>query len=301
MSQVPTAARSRPSRAALVASAPARPSARSAHRRARQLRAAAERCARRLYDRYGARAVYLFGSLAGSGPLHDRSDIDLGVVGLAAQRHLAALADLWDLLPLGATLDLVPLELASPQLVRRVRAEGELLLGTGQHGEQTTMANDSGRQWRALQADVDRELQDLGQLVAEMQALLGQIGARAGSPASTELRAAAAIVHDFYTGIERMLQRIAVAVDGGLPSGPDWHVQLLRRMAADLTGIRPAVLDEGLASTLAEYLGFRHIVRNLYGFRLDWVRVRPLAEGLTILLAKLESRLQTFWPHLNSA
>ena len=33
--------------------------------------------------------------------------------------------------------------------------------------------------------------------------------------------------------------------------------------------IRPAVLSKGLAAELDEYLSFRHLFRNIYGFELE--------------------------------
>jgi len=93
-------------------------------------RQASEACARLLAERYGARRVYLFGSLVGSRSIHDRSDIDLAVEGLGPGRaYWRALAQLWASLPPGIELDLVPLEDADPELVERILTEGELLYG----------------------------------------------------------------------------------------------------------------------------------------------------------------------------
>jgi predicted nucleotidyltransferase len=91
-------------------------------------RQASETCARLLVERYGARRVYLFGSLVGSRTIHDRSDIDLAVEGLGLGRaYWRALAELWASLPPGIELDLVPLEDADPGLVEHILTEGKLL------------------------------------------------------------------------------------------------------------------------------------------------------------------------------
>ncbi len=91
-------------------------------------RHASETCARLLVERYGARRVYLFGSLVGSRTIHDRSDIDLAVEGLGPGRaYWRALAELWASLPPGIELDLVPLEDADPGLVEHIFTEGKLL------------------------------------------------------------------------------------------------------------------------------------------------------------------------------
>jgi len=94
----------------------------------RQMREVAHKCARLLVEQYGARRVYLFGSLVSSRQLHERSDIDLAVEGLGPGRvYWRALSQLWRLLPPGVELDLVPLEDAYPELAEYIRQEGELI------------------------------------------------------------------------------------------------------------------------------------------------------------------------------
>lgn len=95
--------------------------------RAQQLRQIARSCARRLVREFGAKRVYLFGSLLDEELVHDRSDIDLAVEGLAGKVYFKALAGVWELLPAGVDLDLVLLERAWPGLARRVESEGVLL------------------------------------------------------------------------------------------------------------------------------------------------------------------------------
>jgi predicted nucleotidyltransferase len=95
--------------------------------RAKQLRELAQACARRLVQDFGARKVYLFGSLLREDVVHARSDIDLAVEGLEGTRYFEALSAVWKHLPAGIELDLVLLEEAWPGLAERVRAEGELL------------------------------------------------------------------------------------------------------------------------------------------------------------------------------
>ncbi|QGP92606.1 hypothetical protein MGLY_19920 [Neomoorella glycerini] len=56
------------------------------------------------------------------------------------------------------------------------------------------------------------------------------------------LRALASVLLDYYTGIDNMFEEIAKAVDGSLPSGQEWHKDLLRQMKLDINGIRPAVI-----------------------------------------------------------
>ncbi len=97
------------------------------HLRAQRLREVARSCARLLVQGFGARKVYLFGSLLDQDLVHDRSDIDLAVEGLEGKLYFTALRDACRLLPPGIELDLVPLEQARLGLAGRVRTEGVLL------------------------------------------------------------------------------------------------------------------------------------------------------------------------------
>ena len=52
-----------------------------------------------------------------------------------------------------------------------------------------------------------------------------------------------------------------------------WHTELLRRMALDIQGIRPALLSTESTELLNELRAFRHLFRHAYGVRLDSSRV----------------------------
>lgn len=94
---------------------------------AQHLREVAHACARRLVRDFGARRVYLFGSLLEQDVVHRRSDIDLAVEGLEGELYFKAWGELGSLLPPGVELDLIPLEQARPGPAARVRTERVLL------------------------------------------------------------------------------------------------------------------------------------------------------------------------------
>lgn len=237
--------------------------------------AAAQACAELLKTRFGARRVIIFGSLAGEGPWHDRSDIDLAVEGLASEDFFAAYSACCSLLPPGLDLDLVPLEDAYPEMRARILGEVEMLKDPVS----------------ALKGLIEDELIALERVAQEMEALLGTC---AQPPTRTELRAMASILHEFYNGVERIFQRIATHLEEGVPRGEYWHVDLLNQMAEEQRGIRPAVLDEPLRARLREYMDFRHFFRYAYGYTLEWVKMRPLAEGMPGTLEALRAQLIAF-------
>ncbi len=142
----------------------------------------------------------------------------------------------------------------------------------------------------ALKADIDREMRNLDRLTREMDEILGE----APEGSAVKVRAAGSVLHDFYTGVEKIFRQIAVRIDQDLPVGDDWHIQLLQRMAVPIEGIRPQVIDEALESSLEEYLRFRHLFRNIYGFELKWDRCQPLVKNLGKTLGNLKDQIDRF-------
>ncbi len=108
---------------------------------------------------------------------------------------------------------------------------------------------------------------------------------RAGSePDEFASRALASYVDDFYKGCERLCERVAVTLDGGLPQGEGWHRVLLARMGEIGGEGRPPVFGGSLLLELDEYRRFRHRVRHIYGYELESERVLALARGAGAVL-----------------
>lgn len=90
------------------------------------------------------------------------------------------------------------------------------------------------------------------------------------------LRVKASFMADFYTGVEKIFRLIAEELNGGAPRGEEWHKRLLHTMELEVKGIRPAVISERLYQDLLKFLGFRHVVRQAYGFQLDEKKLEEL-------------------------
>lgn len=96
--------------------------------RKEELRRSAEKCVLILRAEYKIKRAFLIGSLA-KGLIHERSDIDLVVEGLAPELYMKALTELWDILPAGVDLNLIPFEDAFKSLREKAVEEGELMYG----------------------------------------------------------------------------------------------------------------------------------------------------------------------------
>lgn len=113
------------------------------------------------------------------------------------------------------------------------------------------------------------------------------------------LDSAALNLHDFYAGLERIFQQIATSVDRSLPSGQDWHRELLRQMTLDLPKVRPQVLSKETIKTIDEFLRFRHVVRNIYTFEFDAERIEKLVQNLRSAFNQTRTELLAFADFLN--
>jgi len=91
--------------------------------RARRARTLAQQAAALLKERFDARRVVLFGSLARRDFFHRRSDVDLAVEGIKSQDFWRAWSAL-DTLGCEFEIDLVDVETASPSLRQQIEREG---------------------------------------------------------------------------------------------------------------------------------------------------------------------------------
>ena len=101
-------------------------------------------------------------------------------------------------------------------------------------------------------------------------------------------------LHGLYSGLERIFEVIALNVDGRKPEGENWHQELLRQMSTEILEMRPAVISESCYEALNEYRGFRHVVRNIYTYIFDRVKMRKLVEKAPGLFNQVRAELLAF-------
>ena len=95
-------------------------------------------------------------------------------------------------------------------------------------------------------------------------------------------------------GIERIFQIIATEIDGGLPQGEEWHKRLLLNMTIEIEGVRPSVISSDLYDSLRPFLGFRHVVRQAYGFQLDEAKLEELAASFENTIRNFSDEVTKF-------
>ena len=96
--------------------------------RRKELHLLAEKATEILKNDFHVKRVFLIGSLA-QGYIHERSDIDIVVEGLAPGLYIKALTHIYDILTPGVELNLIPYEQSFKTLKEKTLREGKMIYG----------------------------------------------------------------------------------------------------------------------------------------------------------------------------
>jgi HepT-like protein len=110
----------------------------------------------------------------------------------------------------------------------------------------------------------------------------------------SHIRAIAGCVHGIYTGVEVVLKGLVKYFDGEVPSGEDWHIQLLLRCKNPNEGVRPAILSDDTFTLLDDLRGFRHVFRGKYHTNLNPGKVLERMKATVAMVPKLTGDLRAF-------
>lgn len=152
----------------------------------------------------------------------------------------------------------------------------------------------------ALAARIRGELQDLDR-VRERALRSWERFRTSAADEGPYLDSVAFNLHGFYSGVERLFELVARTLDGDIPAGDDWHRELIRRVGADLPGIRPAVVGPASQAALDELRRFRHVARNVYAVNLIPERVGQLVQVLDSVWPTLRGELLAIADFLEEA
>lgn len=140
---------------------------------------------------------------------------------------------------------------------------------------------------RGIVSEVEGELGNLYELVKEMKIIKSE-------DSIIFRRSKGSILHDFYNCCERIFKNIAIDINGGQEDTERWHKALLFKMTIPVKELRPAVISEELAAELDEYLSFRYVFRNIYGFELKGDRIDYLARRFDKVAGRFIKEIKEF-------
>ncbi|MEM8832882.1 MAG: nucleotidyltransferase domain-containing protein, partial [Cyanobacteria bacterium P01_G01_bin.19] len=154
----------------------------------------------------------------------------------------------------------------------------------------------SDNKYLALKSRLEDEMMALENNVETLQKALEQTQS---IPEMFVTPALASYIADFYTGCERLSERVAVTLDGGLPQGNNWHQELLKQVAEPGGDNRPPLWSGSLLLELDEYRKFRHLTRHIYNIKLQPERVLALATKIPSVLVRIKQAIALFYEWLD--
>ncbi|WP_044206250.1 ribonuclease toxin HepT-like protein [Coleofasciculus chthonoplastes] len=142
---------------------------------------------------------------------------------------------------------------------------------------------------------IEQELAQVQEAVTQTQRLINKLPQTQDDDMQNALIAAIALnMQSYYTGAERIFYEIAKEIDGDVPTGADWHRQVLEQLSVEIPTVRQAVLSQTTLIDLDEFRRFRHVVRSNYAHNLNPDLVVQLSEKLAICSQKLMQDIQVF-------
>lgn len=96
-----------------------------------------------------------------------------------------------------------------------------------------------------LGAEIRHELDNLERTRRDLEM-------RRDDVSDTATYALSLLLMNYYSGTEKIFQRIAILLGGFSTASDRWHAQLLEDMTLELPGIRPAVVSRDTAEELGQ-------------------------------------------------
>ena len=271
---------------------------------------AAYKVAEHLYAQFDTIHVVVFGSLTEPMWFTNESDIDIAVSGLSDDDYDKAWEVVMDF-DSGFKMDIVNFDTAKGLFRERIKHQAiPIEKGTRpssgmrdiwrtlyKHLQQQVFPIDDGEIYemnrKRLTQRINDELVKIEDALERIHRGLGYIDVLPIEATEFIENTIATDLADIYRGIENIFLRIARGVDMHVPTGSQWHKNLLAQMAEQRPERSP-VISENTFLPLEDLLKFRHKVNNIYNRELKYEKTIPHAKSIDDLFARVSQDLNTF-------
>jgi len=119
-----------------------------------------------------------------------------------------------------------------------------------------------------LKADIDAQIREIETIYAKLDER------RQEENRLTGIESIAYQLHNLYCAFEDLFKIIANTFENNIQDKASYHMELLKRMAISIEGIRPSLVSQESYALLDNLRSFRHLFRHAYSYELDIRKVR---------------------------
>ncbi len=138
-----------------------------------------------------------------------------------------------------------------------------------------------------FRSEVHAQLERIGEVYERIER-------RSSARSESEVESLAYQLHNLYCAFEDLFELVAERFENNLETGGTYHMALLQRMAIDIEGVRPALVDEPTLRLLDNLRGFRHVFRHAYSYVLDERKVRLVLDDARALREVYRQQVEAF-------
>lgn len=139
-----------------------------------------------------------------------------------------------------------------------------------------------------LKADIDAQIREIENIYAKLEER------RQEENRLTGIESIAYQLHNLYCAFEDLFKIVANTFENNIQNKASYHVELLKRMAISIEGIRPSLVSQESYALLDNLRSFRHLFRHAYSYELDARKVRIVIEDSSKLKDIYRKDINTF-------
>jgi hypothetical protein len=128
----------------------------------------------------------------------------------------------------------------------------------------------------------------------EIDAVFDLVEERASETGPAGIESLGYQLHNLYSACEDLFEIVTESFENHLDNGGGYHIEILKRMKIEITGVRPRAISEATFNLLDSLRGFRHVFRHAYGTSLDRRKIDIVLEDARLLRKSLRREFAAF-------